>query len=87
MAFFDMDKHPINHPPPRPLDDDQIYNVDLLEDWAETMRSEVTVKDYANGWFAKHLRCVQGKEIYDWILEKVEDKKKAPFVCKKMLEK
>ena len=34
--------------------------MEQLEEWAEIIRSEIEIKAYANGWFAKHLRCAKG---------------------------
>ena len=52
------------------------------------MRSEISIKDYPNGWFGKHLRCAQGMDIYGWILEHAEeDQKKGAVICQQMLQK
>lgn len=62
--------------------------MEQLEEWAEIIRSEIEIKDYANGWFAKHLRCAKGQDIYGWIIEHVEpDKRGGAKICQKMLEK
>ena len=39
-----------------------------LEEWAEKIRADISIKDHPNGWFGKHLRCAQGQDIYLWIL-------------------
>mmetsp|Transcript_16338 Transcript_16338/g.25249 ORF Transcript_16338/g.25249 Transcript_16338/m.25249 type:complete len:388 (+) Transcript_16338:778-1941(+) len=68
--------------------DPQTASLDELEDYAEEIRSEVPIKDHAAGWLGKHLRCVQGRDIYDWLMDHFEDdKKKAGQMCQKMLEK
>lgn len=52
------------------------------------MRAEIKVKDVSHGWFAKHLRCVQGCTIEDWLLEHAEaDPQKAGILCQQMLER
>lgn len=59
-----------------------------LEEWAEKIRADISIKDHANGWFGKHLRCAQGQDIYLWILQHAEeDKKSAAIICQKLLEK
>ena len=60
----------------------QTYVMEQLEEWAEIIRSEIEIKDYANGWFAKHLRCAKGQDIYGWIIEHVEpDKRGGAKIC------
>jgi hypothetical protein len=69
-------------------EDLQGFVLEQLEGWAEIMRSEIEVKDYANGWFGVHLRCAVGHDVYAWILEHVEeDQKKGAIICQKMVEK
>lgn len=46
--------------------------MDQLEDWADVMRSEIKISDFANGWFSKHMRCAKGSNILNWILEHIE---------------
>lgn len=61
--------------------------VEMLEEWAEIMRSTIRIQDYKTGWFAKHTRCCMGGDIYEWLLDKAEpDQKKARVICQKMLE-
>ena len=63
-------------------------NYEQLEEWAEKIRADISIKDHPNGWFAKHLRCAQGQDIYLWILQHAEeDKKSAAIICQKLLEK
>ena len=28
-----------------------------LEEWAEKIRADISIKDHSTGWFGKHLRC------------------------------
>ena len=66
----------------------QTYILEQLEDWADIMRQKITIKDYPNGWFGKHLRCGKGQDIFEWILEHAEeDQNKGAKICQKMLEK
>jgi len=63
------------------------YLLEALEDWAEIMRADIKIQDYKNGWFGKHLRCCQGEEIFEWLLDRAEpDQKKTRLICQKMLE-
>ena len=47
--------------------------MEQLEDWTDIMRQKIKIKDYSNGWFGKHLRCANGSDIYQWILEHAEE--------------
>ena len=40
------------------------YVLEQLEDWADIMSQNIPKKDFPNGWFAKHLRCTQGSDIF-----------------------
>jgi hypothetical protein len=52
------------------------------------MRKSIRIQDYKNGWFAKHLRCAQGADIYGWVIEHVESNpQKANVLCQKMIER
>lgn len=52
------------------------------------MRAEIKVNDVNHGWFAKHLRCVQGSTIEGWLMEHAEkDQKKVMILCQQMLER
>jgi hypothetical protein len=62
--------------------------LEQLEEFAELIRNDIHIQDYKNGWFAKHLRCAQGRDIYRWILEHVEsNERRAKSICQIMLDK
>ena len=49
------------------------------------MRCELKVQDFKAGWFTVHKRCITGKEILQWIVNKTEnDYVKACNICQKM---
>ena len=51
------------------------------------MHKDIQMLDYKNGWFGMHKQCCRGKEIYEWLIERVSpDKKKVAMICQKMLE-
>lgn len=93
MSFFDVDQ--LTKHPQQPQESaknksggasqNEIHTsmiMDQLEDFADQIRQDIQIKDYPNGWFAKHLRCAQGKDIYDWLFQHLnKDKKKAANVC------
>ena len=51
------------------------------------MRCELKVQDFKAGWFTVHKRCLRGKDILNWIVNKTEnDYGKAWNICQKMVE-
>lgn len=61
MAILDVE------PSPKPVDKDKekknankesgLADYEMLEEWAEKIRGDISIKDHPNGWFGKHLRC------------------------------
>ena len=49
--------------------------------------NQLQFQDYKTGWFTTHTRCVVGKEMINWVIEKVElDYSKASKICQLMLD-
>lgn len=78
MAFFDIEVNQKKSNSQKTKEKNknmeiQTYILEQLEDWADIMRQKITIKDYPNGWFGKHLRCAKGQDIFEWILEHAEE--------------
>ena len=81
ISFFDTD--PIRTKPlGKPGVRNDLQYLDNLDDWAETMHSDLPIEDYPNGWFGTHLKCIKGEQIFNWIIEHaVDDRTKAANIC------
>jgi hypothetical protein len=43
---------------------------------------QLKYQDYKTGWFTTHKNCVLGKEMINWVIDKVElDYSKAAKIC------
>lgn len=47
--------------------------MEQLEEFAEYMRSDLPDHFYKSGWISASVRCVQGRDVYHWILEHAEE--------------
>jgi len=50
------------------------YQVNSIDEWAEQMGKDNSMQfvDYKSGWFTVHKKCVVGKDMINWVIEKVE---------------
>lgn len=53
-----------------------------MEEMALLMKKAIKISDKKNGWFGKHLRCTEGKDIMDWVINHVErNQSRAELIC------
>jgi hypothetical protein len=51
------------------------------------MHNDIPHKDVLTGWFGTYQRCCYGGEIFEWLLQVVDqEQSKARSYCQKMLE-
>lgn len=55
------------------------FQLEQLEEYAEFMRADLPGHFFKRGWLSAPVRCVQGSDVYRWIVEHAEESERGAW--------